>query len=99
MKQPPTYSPGDRVVIHFNPHHADAMGVVGIAVRNDRGTGFGGTDLVHVRYRRPLTGEVVERPFGVVNLEVGDTKALLDHARRYEEQAQLLRELAAQETP
>jgi len=83
--------PGDQVLIRRNPHREDADHVVGIVERIDEGTGFGGCDLVHVRYEDPWTGEVETMPFAPACLVAGSGSRLLEIAERFEAQAARLR--------
>jgi hypothetical protein len=48
--------PGDKVYIRSNPHR-DAENLVGVVVAVRPGEGFGGADLVDVRYTDPWTGK------------------------------------------
>lgn len=86
--------PGDKVLIRYNPHRRDADGVVGTVERVEHGTGFGGCDLVFVRYIEPWSGEEEVMPFGAANLVFGGGPKLLEIAARFERQAELLREIA-----
>jgi hypothetical protein len=88
------FSPGDAVVISFNPHHDDAADTVGTVVSVHPGAGFMGCDLVYVRYQRPRDGSVHEMPFATYNLEPGSRESLLARAVRHEEQAARLRAMA-----
>jgi hypothetical protein len=89
-----TYEPGARVVIVFNPHHADANDVVARVVAFRARAGFMGCDLVDVRYVRPLDGATQEMPFATYNLTRGGRVWLIARAERHEEQARRLRALA-----
>lgn len=85
---------GSKVVVSFNPFHADATFVLGCVVGFEQGAGAGGLGLVTVRYQRPLDGSTQERPFAPYNLEPGSPEELLARAARHARQAALLRQLA-----
>jgi len=64
--------PGDKVIIRRNPHHAGAEDIVGTVVRFRPGEGFGGCDLVDVRYADPRYGNNHAMPFAPSCLEPWD---------------------------
>lgn len=86
-----TYKPGDPVMILDNPHHPDAIGIVGEVVSFRPGASL---DLVDVRYQRPRDGSEHVMPFGTAGLDPGDRAALLARATRHDEQAAKLRAMA-----
>jgi hypothetical protein len=89
-----TYETGSRVVISHNPHHEGAEGIVGTVVDFQKGVGFMGCDIVHVRYVRTSDGTEHVMPLATYNLEEGGCEALLARAERHEEEAAKLRGLA-----
>ena len=94
MTQHYSFEPGSRALITFNPHHAEAAGIIGIVTRVGRGAGFMRCDLFHVRYEDPRDGQTHERPFADVNLAAGEPELLLARARWHDEQAALMRRMA-----
>lgn len=64
----PKYEVGSPVLILFNPHVRGADGVPGVVVAGDGAGIHRGRELVYIRYRHPLSGEVHVHPFGAVNL-------------------------------
>ena len=82
---------GTRVIIRRNPHHSDAVDIVGIVVGLRPGVGFGGADLVDVRYKHPRSGEQHIMPFNRSCLESATPAALTELAERYESIASDLR--------
>lgn len=84
---------GDKVIIRRNPHHADAGGIVGTLVQLRAGHGFGGSDLVVVRYVRPHDGKCYTMPFAMPCLEPATQSALRVLAERHEVAATAVRRL------
>ncbi|RLB93275.1 MAG: hypothetical protein DRH50_08205 [Deltaproteobacteria bacterium] len=76
--------PGTKVIIRQNPHHPIAVDIVGIVIRFRPGKGFGGTDLVDVRYKHPKTGKRHTMPVNCSCPELGTPAALTELAERYE---------------
>ncbi len=86
-------NPGDKVMIRYNPHREDASHIVGTVERVEHGTGFGGCDLVYVRYVEPWSGEEEMMPFAPGNLVFGGAPRLVEIAERLERQGAMLREM------
>ena len=93
-QDPSPFTPGSRVVIHFNPHEEEASGIVGTVIKFEPRSGFMGCDMATVRYTRPSDGATRELPFGTQNLRVGNRGWLLEQAARHDEQAAQLRGMA-----
>jgi len=87
--------PGDKVIIRLNPHHPDAVDIVGTVIVFRPGAGFGGCDLADVHYKHPKTGDGHTAPFGLACLGSADASALIALAERHERAAAKLRTLAA----
>jgi hypothetical protein len=85
---------GDKVYIRSNPHRKDAESLAGVVVAVRPGEGFGGADLVDVRYVDPWTGKEETMPFGTASLAPGSRDELLAAAERFERQAAMLRQMA-----
>jgi len=88
-------NPGDKVFIRYNPHQANASHIVGTIEQVEPGAGFGGRDLVHVRYVEPWSGVEEVMPFGNTNLLLSGGPKLIEIAERLERQAGMLREMAS----
>ena len=56
---------GSKVLIKWNPHNTQAENVIGTVIHFRPGEGFGGCDLVDVRYRDPQDGNEVTMPFSI----------------------------------
>ncbi len=67
---------GAKVIIKFNPHHADAGAILGTIVEK-------GADLVDVAYTNPKNGNKYIRPFGVHNLELTTLANLLNLSQHH----------------
>jgi hypothetical protein len=85
---------GDLVIICSNPHHPGAENIAGTVVRFRPREGFGGSDLVDVRYDHPRNGRRFTSPFGLSCLGPADPASLISLAKRYERLAAKLRKLA-----
>lgn len=79
MKTATAYKLGNRVIIRSNPFHAAAEDVGGTIINFRPGAGFGGCDIVDVRYAL-ADGSVHTLPFGAHNLEPASRVALLELA-------------------
>jgi len=86
--------PGDKVIIRQNPHDPRAEGIVGTVIVYRAGAGFGGCDLVDVRYKRPSDGRGSTLPFGLCCLQATTPAELTRLVERYERLAAHLRALA-----
>ena len=85
---------GGRVLIAFNPHEANAEGILGTITDYRPGQGFFGCDLVDVEYAHPTTGEVRNRPFSLEKLKPANPSSLIAAAEKLEAAATELRALA-----
>jgi hypothetical protein len=88
-------TPGEKIYIRYNPHRRDGSNTVGVVERVDVGTGFGGCDLVYVRWIDPWTGEEDVFLFATYNLWGGTREEVIAAAERMERQAAMLREIAS----
>ena len=86
---------GDKVIIKFNPHHKGAEQIIGTVKSYRPGAGFGGCDLVDVKYVYHEDGKVYIMPFGRHNLLESESAAdFLKMAEHYETLATHCREMA-----
>ena len=92
MNDQPTFAPGSRVLVRHNPHDPRAEDVDGVVTGIGTGAGFGGCDLIHVRYASG--GAEHERPFTNDDLNPATPEALRHLAERLEAQAAELRRIA-----
>ena len=88
--------PATKVIIRQNPHHPGAIDIVGTVTGFRPGEGFGGSDLIDVRYKHPKTGKRHAMPFNRSCLESATSAALTELAKRYEAIAMELRKSAEQ---
>ena len=86
--------PGSTVIIRTNPHHPAAVDIPGTVKAFRHGEGFGGCDLVDVRYEHPRDGKVHTMPFAATCLCFGDRETLVALADRHETIAARIRTIA-----
>lgn len=86
--------PGDRVIIRQNPHDPRYENVVGTVIRFRLEAGFGGSDLVDVRYKSPIDALGTTLPFGLSCLGPVTAEELIRLAEGLEREAAELRRLA-----
>jgi hypothetical protein len=58
-------TPGQNVLIRFNPHQSGVKDGPGTIVGLLPGTGLSGCDLALVRYRHPVSGRLTARPISL----------------------------------
>ena len=85
--------PGTKMIIRQNPHHHGAEDIVGTVVSYRSREGFGGCDMVDIRYVHPKTGQQYTMPFRISCLETVISAALVSLVERYETIADELRGL------
>lgn len=90
---------GDTVIIRQNPHHVDAVDIVGTVIVFRPREGFGESDLVDVRYKHPKNGRGFTMPFGVSCLGSADPASLIALAEFHERIAKHFRVMAAKTRP
>ena len=86
--------PGSKVIIRWNPHNTQAENIIGTVIHFRPGEGFGGCDLVDVKYQDFQEGKETTMPFSIDLLEPAEPSTLIALAEHYEKKARELRQLA-----